>query len=110
MANLDVENVYSISGNLDGELKIKFCLRLTDAVINDPQATLTITGPDATKIIFVKDILNSPVTINGETCYVFDFFPVAKELHDILSLSLEGEEIDFYIYKRDSNIHFQDDA
>ena len=74
----------ALEGNslsLDGDIGINFYMSLSDDVRESLNAYMLFTTSSGTSKVYVRDVKNSPRTVNGKTYYVFNCGTPAKEMN-----------------------------
>ncbi len=88
------EHLMGYSVSLDGDIGVNFYMELDDSVVADADAYMQFTLPngDMPKV-YVKDVKNSTVNIEGKTYYVFKCNVAAKEMTDTITAQMiDGEK------------------
>ena len=77
-------HLYGHSISLDGDIGVNFYMELDQSILSSQTAYMQFDVPDGkkteTQIVYVKDVLNDPVTISGRTYFKFKCRVAAKDM------------------------------
>ena len=77
-------HLYGHSISLDGDIGVNFYMELDQTILSSQTAYMQFDVPDGkkteTRIVYVKDVLNDPVTISGRTYFKFKCRVAAKDM------------------------------
>ena len=77
-------HLYGHSISLDGDIGVNFYMELDESILSSRTAYMQFDVPDGktteTQIVYVKDVLNDPVTISGRTYFKFKCRVAAKDM------------------------------
>ena len=77
-------HLYGHSISLDGDIGVNFYMELDQSILSSQTAYMQFDVPDGkkteTQIVYVKDVLDDPVTISGRTYFKFKCRVAAKDM------------------------------
>ena len=77
-------HLYGHSISLDGDIGVNFYMELDQSILSSQTAYMQFDVPDGkkteTQIVYVKDVLDDPVTISGRTYFKFKCQVAAKDM------------------------------
>ncbi|MBQ2581938.1 MAG: leucine-rich repeat domain-containing protein, partial [Ruminococcus sp.] len=80
----DATHLYGHSISLDGDIGVNFYMELDQSILSSQTAYMQFDVPNGkkteTQIVYVKDVLNDPVTIGGRSYFKFKCQVAAKDM------------------------------
>ena len=102
----NADHLYGHSISLDGDIGVNFYMELDESILSSQTAYMQFDVPDGkkteTQIVYVKDVLDDPVTIGGRTYFKFKCQVAAKDMAAEIAAQLHdgnarGEEYKYSV-------------
>ncbi|MBR2524735.1 MAG: InlB B-repeat-containing protein [Clostridiales bacterium] len=92
----EANTLQGFSASIADDISMNLYMSFSDDVRDSLNAYMLITTPDgSTSRIFIKDIKDSPVTVNGQTCYSFSCPVSAKDMSKKMTAQLYVDGYEF---------------